>query len=267
MIEVPLWTYKASVQTILYFNGMLKSAAGEAFKSGILNAHKKHLRSREFRIVSVDFHYNEKASPRDMSRLVHEHNASGVILSGSEKNTSEAFDPWVRDYITGLRALLNLTTSIDSDWMGPTIPIFGICFGHQALAVALGGETCRFAHRSGFVEITARRQALNNSVLAKVLDGNEPPLKVGVTHGDHVVRIPKGMHLLATSDYCDCQAMAHDQWPILSVQCHPEITAEIQQIPGEEKWKLEKPEAFQTQIGPKILESVFDWMLLKALTR
>jgi GMP synthase-like glutamine amidotransferase len=254
--------YKNSVKKIVYFNAMMDPALGEVFKGGILKAHQKHSRFRDFEIETVNFFYNEKASPREMSRYVRDSKAFGVILSGSEKNTSDGQDPWVKDYVAGLRGLLNLSTTDEDSWLGPSVPIFGICFGHQALVLALGGELSRFSYRSGFVDVIPRRQALNNPVFSKILANSKTAaLRIGVTHGDHVVRLPKGLHLLATSQYCDCQAIAHDQWPILGVQSHPEITEAIREVPGEEEWKNEKPEDFKTQAGPQILDQVFNWMM------
>jgi GMP synthase-like glutamine amidotransferase len=84
---------------------------------------------------------------------------------------------------------------------------------------------------------------------------------MGVSHGDHVVRIPQYFHLIATIDYCDLQALAHDTRPIMSLQAHPEITSEILEVSSEkESWQHYSKEEFQTQDGPKFLVHVFEWM-------
>jgi len=229
---------------------MVEEACGVAFYNGVVAAlEMSGLGKNSLELIPIRFNYGERCfSPRLMEELAREYNAKAVILSGSEKNTTETQNAWIQDYLFGLGRMIESF---------PEMPVFGICFGHQALACLFEGETSSFKYRSGFVELKTSHQAPNHPVMKHFA----PTYKMGVTHGDHVVRIPQGFHLLSTSDYCDCQAMAHDTLPLLSVQAHPEITSEILEVSSEkEDWSKYSNEEFQTQDGPKFLVGVFEWM-------
>jgi GMP synthase-like glutamine amidotransferase len=236
---------------LIYFDAMVDSAAGIMFFEGVQKALEKSPFAESFDLVPIRFNYGDRPfSPRLMAELSRDHDAQAIILSGSEKNTSEVQNAWVRDYYFGLERMLD---------DAPDRPVFGICFGHQAIACLFGGETSRFSYRAGFTDIQLAHQGTQHPVLR-----NFSTLRLGVSHGDHVVRVPPGFQLLATSDYCDCQALAHDTRPIFSMQSHPEITKEIREVATEKKsWDEVKDQEFETQDGPKLLEHVFAWMQSK----
>ncbi len=236
-------------KTILYIDAMVDAECGKSFYNGVAEAVENCNFSSEIELETIRFNYGERQfSPRLMSELVRDFEADGVILSGSEKNTSELQNAWIQDYLFGLKRLIE-------DF--PSMPIYGICFGHQALACAFGGETSRFSYRAGFESVVPSHMAKFHPVFSKY----KVPLKIGVSHGDHVIRIPEDFHLVASSDYCEIQAMAHNTRPIFSTQSHPEITADIQRV-GTEKadWGKYSASDFSTQDGPRFLSSIIDWI-------
>ncbi len=139
----------------------------------------------------------------------------------------EAGDP-LPETITSYDALMVLGASPSvndtaiSEWFAPVIqliqdadaantPVFGICFGAQALAVALGGSvTSAAASEHGW----------------KMIDSHAPSLiPEGPWFQWHIDAItpPPNAEVLATSEQC---VQAYRIGPHLAVQFHPEVTTQ-----------------------------------------
>ena len=137
---------------------------------------------------------------------------SGVIISGSHAMVTEHPD-WSE------RTVEWLVGAVEKQ-----IPILGICYGHQLLAYALGGEVgdnpngCEF----GTVEIKLHENARGD----KLFGGFSSSLRVHVSHAQSVLRLPDTATLLVSSDMDRNQAfvVGNSAW---GVQFHPEFDAEI----------------------------------------
>jgi GMP synthase (glutamine-hydrolysing) len=101
------------------------------------------------------------------------------------------------------------------------VPMLGICFGHQMIAQALGGEVRRnpFGREIGTVRLTRTADDPVFAGLPRVLDVHE-------THVDAVVRLPPGGQVLATTSL-DPAAVFRVGGLIRGVQFHPELDADI----------------------------------------
>ncbi|MGH7353167.1 MAG: glutamine-hydrolyzing GMP synthase [Candidatus Rokuibacteriota bacterium] len=101
------------------------------------------------------------------------------------------------------------------------VPVLGICYGMQAMGYLLGGHVVPAERREyGRAEITL-------TGASPLLEGVEPEetgrVTVWMSHGDTVLRPPKGFAALATTPNCPVAAMADEARRLYAVQFHPEV--------------------------------------------
>lgn len=101
------------------------------------------------------------------------------------------------------------------------VPVFGICFGHQMLAQALGGLVAK--NPRGREMGTKAVERLTDDV---VFEGLPQRFFVNATHVDTVVRCPAGAAVLARSPLDDHQVIRFSP-TCYGAQFHPEIDAGI----------------------------------------
>ena len=120
-----------------------------------------------------------------------------IVITGSRRNVS-SWEPWMDDVAELIR--------------NATVPIVGICFGHQIIAAAFGGRIERAKEGSHFVsEVTYNDGTTVNAVF---------------THQDHVVDSGQ-LDVIASAEHCLIAACKHPTRPIRTVQYHPEATPRI----------------------------------------
>jgi len=105
------------------------------------------------------------------------------------------------------------------------VPVLGICYGMQTMAAQLGGavETAGKAE-FGYAEVRARG---HTRLLAGIEDRTSAQghglLDVWMSHGDHVVRLPDGFKLMASSENAPIAGMADEARGFYALQFHPEV--------------------------------------------
>jgi GMP synthase (glutamine-hydrolysing) len=114
-----------------------------------------------------------------------------------------------------------------------SVPVLGVCFGHQLLAAALGGTVERNPRgpEVGTREVTLTEAGRGDPLLAGLPDR----LAVQQFHADHVPAVPPGAVLLAGGAHTPVQAFAHGP-RLRAVQFHPEFTvARVRAMCDEER--------------------------------
>jgi GMP synthase (glutamine-hydrolysing) len=99
------------------------------------------------------------------------------------------------------------------------VPVLGICYGHQLMARALGGEVAATGQREyGGTAMSVERPA---GVLLADLAGEE---QVWMSHGDAVTRAPEGFRVTARTEQIPIAAMEDPDRGLFAVQFHPEVS-------------------------------------------
>ena len=108
---------------------------------------------------------------------------------------------------------------VDAALFDAGIPVFGICYGFQAMAQALGGEV----ERTGLAEFGGTQLTVvpsSEGTLLKDLPARQP---VWMSHGDSVTRAPTGFTVTAASDGAPVAAFEDLSRRLAGVQFHPEV--------------------------------------------
>ncbi|TDD72102.1 glutamine-hydrolyzing GMP synthase [Jiangella aurantiaca] len=107
--------------------------------------------------------------------------------------------------------------SVDPALFQARTPVFGICYGFQAMARALGG-TVAHTGKSEF-----GRTDLAVRVPGVLLQGVETGAKVWMSHGDSVTEAPAGFEVLAGTPDTPVAAFEDTARGLAGVQWHPEV--------------------------------------------
>lgn len=136
---------------------------------------------------------------------------AGIVITGSHAMVSDR-EPWSEALVPWLQQAV-----------AASVPTLGICYGHQLLAHALGGEV---AHHPHGVEIGTVQVRLQSPACSDPLLGHLPPrFAAQAVHWQSVRRLPPQAVPLASSAHEAHHAfrLGHNAW---GVQFHPEFSAD-----------------------------------------
>ena len=110
------------------------------------------------------------------------------------------------------------------------VPLLGICYGLQTMAVTLGGSVIPSDEKEfGYarVEVMAGSRLLDG-LSDETDDEGHSLLEVWMSHGDKVSVLPDGFRLIAQTGSAPVAAIADDDRDFYGIQFHPEVTHTIQ---------------------------------------
>ena len=128
------------------------------------------------------------------------HDAEGWLITGSRHGVYEdhPFIPRLEEFIRGAFAA--------------AVPIVGICFGHQIVAQALGGQVEKF--EGGW------------AVGRQDYDFGGQTIPLNAWHLDQVIRAPEMATPVASNEFCENAALLYGN-RAFTVQAHPEFDASV----------------------------------------
>jgi GMP synthase (glutamine-hydrolysing) len=133
----------------------------------------------------------------------------GVIISGSVHHVIEdCHTPWGKSLAQFIRQHYD------------KIPLLGVCYGHQALAFALGGkvDVHPLGREIGSVQLSVTEEAGSDMLFSGFKSGDF----VQESHLDQVTVLPEGATLLAFNQHSPIQAFRIGKsW---GIQFYPELT-------------------------------------------
>lgn len=104
-------------------------------------------------------------------------------------------------------------------WLGPDIPILGVCLGHQAIGEAFGGH---IIHASQLMH--GKADTITLECTCPLFAGLPAQIEVGRYHSLAVEEetLPAVLNVTARSGDGCIMGLQHTQYPVYGIQFHPE---------------------------------------------
>lgn len=145
------------------------------------------------------------------------HTFDGYVITGSPASVNDESLPWVAPLLAFIRAL-----------HAGQRPLIGLCFGHQAIAKALGGTVERHRAGWGLGLSTTRWDAAAAAGTPAWMAPPRDRMSLLAAHNEQVSVLPAGARLLSASPFCRHAAFSLGRH-ILTTQFHPEMSLQFMQ--------------------------------------
>eukprot|EP00747_Dinoflagellata_sp_TGD_P153692 gnl/TRDRNA2_/TRDRNA2_177420_c0_seq4.p1 gnl/TRDRNA2_/TRDRNA2_177420_c0~~gnl/TRDRNA2_/TRDRNA2_177420_c0_seq4.p1 ORF type:complete len:545 (+),score=116.34 gnl/TRDRNA2_/TRDRNA2_177420_c0_seq4:107-1741(+) len=180
-----------------------------------------HLICRRCREIGV---YSELRSCLVKASDVESFLPTGIILSGGPHSVYDPDGP-------------HLAPAVWDFIQAKNLPVLGICYGLQEMCHVLGGKVEPGGKREfGHAEITVRNDLATeggshakkargcSQLFRDIAQRTDGSLKVWMSHGDKVTKLPEGFAQIASTPSCPYAAIQNLEKKMFGVQFHPEVT-------------------------------------------
>ena len=165
---------------------------------------------------------------------------AGVLITGSHAMVTDR-EPWSETTATWL-----------ADVVARGLPVLGVCYGHQLLAHALGGEV--WPHPDGLELGTVQVETTEHAPSDPLLGDLPRRFQAQVAHRQSVRRLPAGATVLARNGFEPHHAyrVGECAW---GVQFHPEFGPQasqgyLQHLADDLQRQGQDPQALTAQVTP-----------------
>ena len=148
--------------------------------------------------------YSEIISHKKLNSKLNKSKIQGIILSGGPLNVYQSKKVKFR------RELF--------EW---SIPILGICFGHQVISKELGGKVRKAKYREFGL---AKLKRINKSRLTQNFFNKNGSNNVWMSHADEVTKLAKGFKVVAKTEASKFSVIENPSRKFYGIQFHPEVT-------------------------------------------
>jgi GMP synthase (glutamine-hydrolysing) len=142
------------------------------------------------------------------AQVIRDFGAKGIILSGGPESVTKGDTPRAPDLVFQLG-----------------VPVLGICYGMQTMAMQFGGKVQSSEKREfGYAELSLEQQcrlfegAKDREQNAKII------LDVWMSHGDKITDLPEGFAIAASTASAPISAIFNEEKRFYALQFHPEVT-------------------------------------------
>jgi len=144
--------------------------------------------------------YSEILPPGTRPEALHARGLRGIVLSGGPDSVYAKGAPRCSKGVFELG-----------------VPVLGICYGMQLMSYLLGGHVKRAGRREYGHALFAARNG------ARLLQGMRSPARVWMSHGDSILKPPKGFHVVGSSTSNPVAAMEAPERRLFGLLFHPEV--------------------------------------------
>ncbi|MFQ1955417.1 glutamine amidotransferase-related protein [Aeromonas veronii] len=175
------------------------------------------------------------------------HECDAWLITGSRHDAYSDI-PWIQ----ALRAWIRQAHDAD-------VKLAGVCFGHQVIAQALGGEVVKSTKGWG-LGVSVHPMLADEPWMAPARD----QIRILASHQDQVALLPPGATRLAGNDFCpNFMFLQGDH--IVAIQGHPEFSVEYNRALIERRRGLLPDERYQSSLssleGEVDSATMMQWLL------